>query len=110
MSYYEKHIFVCENIREPGKRVSCGLQDSKKIKDYLKLYIKEIAPEKNIRVNMSGCLDRCEEGPVQVSYPEGEWFCLKSESDVRIFTEHYIQKNDLEKIQDLRISNQKPSS
>ncbi|NBU98756.1 MAG: (2Fe-2S) ferredoxin domain-containing protein, partial [Spirochaetia bacterium] len=88
-SYYEKHIFVCENIREEGKRVSCGRAGSKKLKDYLKLKTKELCPDKNIRINMSGCLDRCEEGPVMVSYPEGVWFSLKTESDIDLFVKEY---------------------
>lgn len=103
-SYYEKHIFVCENIREEGKRVSCGRADSKKLKDYLKLKIKELCPEKNIRVNMSGCMDRCEEGPVFVDYPEGEWFCLKTEVDINRFIEAYVINNKKSEIGDIILS------
>ncbi|MCX7999779.1 MAG: (2Fe-2S) ferredoxin domain-containing protein, partial [Leptospiraceae bacterium] len=90
MSYYDYHIFVCENVREEGKRVSCGGQNSKEIREKLKLLIKELAPNKKIRVNMSGCLDRCEEGPVQVCYPKEIWLSLKSEEDIRLFVENYI--------------------
>lgn len=99
-SYYEKHIFVCENVREEGKRVSCGRANSKKLKDYLKLKIKEHCPDRNIRINMSGCLDRCEEGPVIVSYPESEWFCLKTEGEIDLFVENYIIHGDKTKIQE----------
>ena len=35
-----------------------------------------------IRVNQSGCLDRCEEGPVCVVYPEGTWYTYVDEMDV----------------------------
>ena len=42
--FYEKHIFVCENIREgENARVSCGKHNSKKIREYLKQKIKEVA-------------------------------------------------------------------
>jgi (2Fe-2S) ferredoxin len=104
-SYYEKHIFVCENIREEGKRVSCGRAGSKKIKDYLKLKIKELCPDKNIRINMSGCLDRCEEGPVMVSYPEGVWFSLKNEAEVDLFVKEYILENSESNLHNLILSN-----
>ncbi len=105
--YYEKHIFVCENIREEGKRVSCGRAGSKKLKDYLKLKTKELCPDKNIRINMSGCLDRCEEGPVIVSYPEGIWFSLKNENDVDLFVKEYILENSENNIKNLMLSNSK---
>lgn len=103
MSYYECHIFVCENVREEGKRVSCGRQNSKEIREKLKLFIKELAPEKKIRVNMSGCLDRCEEGPVQVCYPQEIWLNLKSEEDVRFFVENYIVNQSEDSIARLKI-------
>jgi len=105
--YYEKHIFVCENIREEGKRVSCGRAGSKKLKDYLKLKTKELCPDKNIRINMSGCLDRCEEGPVIVSYPEGIWFSLKNENDIDLFVKEYILENSENNIKNLMLSNSK---
>jgi (2Fe-2S) ferredoxin len=89
--YYEKHIFVCENSREQGKRVSCGWSNSKEIREYLKLKVKEVLPEKKIRVNTSGCLDRCEVGPVLVVYPEGLWFSLKTKEDVDQFVENYLK-------------------
>lgn len=101
--FYEKHIFVCENVREgENARVSCGKQNSKKIKEYLKQKIKENAPDKKIRVNMSGCLDRCELGPILVSYPEGDWFTLKTESDVDLFIQNYILQNEPRSIQNLK--------
>ncbi len=104
--YYEKHIFVCENLRtEENARISCGKFNSKKIKDLLKQKLKESGSTKKIRINQSGCLDRCELGPVQVSYPEGIWFSLKSESDIDLFLSEYILNDDLEKIKTLLIDN-----
>ncbi len=88
---YEKHIFVCENIREAGaKKPSCGNQGSSQLRQQLKEAVKKAYPDRKIRVNMSGCLDRCEEGPSQVCYPEGGWFCLKTESDVQEFVNTYL--------------------
>ncbi|MCB1180240.1 MAG: (2Fe-2S) ferredoxin domain-containing protein [Leptospiraceae bacterium] len=103
MGFYEKHIFVCENSREPGKRISCGWSNTSKIREYLNLKIKELAPDKKIRVNKSGCMDRCEEGPVQVAYPDGVWVNLKSEKDVDDFVNSYILKNDLGAIDHLLV-------
>lgn len=103
MSYYDYHIFVCENIREEGKRVSCGRQNSKAIREKLKLLIQELKVNKKIRVNMSGCLDRCEEGPVQVCYPQAIWLSLKSEEDINNFVKNYLLNNDEKAIENLKI-------
>lgn len=102
--FYEKHIFVCENIREgENARVSCGKQGAKKIREYLKEKLKETSASKKIRVNMSGCLDRCELGPVQVSYPDGDWFTLKTEKDVDLFIKSYIVENKIEALSNVKI-------
>ena len=37
---------------------------------------------KNIRVNQSGCLDKCESGPVMVIYPQGIWYNYKNKMDI----------------------------
>jgi (2Fe-2S) ferredoxin len=34
----------------------------------------------DVRVQKSGCLDKCESGPTCVVYPQGEWFCLTEEA------------------------------
>ena len=37
---------------------------------------------KRVRVNMAGCLDRCEFGPIMVIYPEGVWYRPQNPADV----------------------------
>jgi len=46
------------------------------MRDYAKQRVKELglAGEGKQRVNMAGCLDRCEEGPCIVVYPEAVWY------------------------------------
>ena len=45
--------------------------------------------EGKARINMAGCLDRCEEGPVIVVYPEEVWYTYVDQEDVdEIITEH----------------------
>ena len=48
-----------------------------------------------VRVNKAGCLDRCEEGPVCVVYPEGVWYT-------------YIDEEDVDEIIDSHLKNGKP--
>jgi (2Fe-2S) ferredoxin len=46
----------------------------------------------NIRVNASGCLDRCELGPNMVIYPEGVWYHYESTEDVdEILQKHFLE-------------------
>jgi (2Fe-2S) ferredoxin len=35
-----------------------------------------------VRINKAGCLDRCEEGPVLVVYPDAVWYGRVQPSDV----------------------------
>ncbi|MGH8600390.1 MAG: (2Fe-2S) ferredoxin domain-containing protein, partial [Burkholderiales bacterium] len=49
----------------------------------------KLAGPGKIRVNQSGCLDRCDEGPVMVVYPEAVWYTYVDEEDVdEIISEH----------------------
>ena len=42
-----------------------------------------------IRINESGCLDRCELGPTLVIYPEGVWYKCETKEDVdQVLVEH----------------------
>ena len=71
MSYYERHVFFCCNQRDSGEQC-CNGSGSQKLRDYAKDRVKSLklsGPGK-IRVNQSGCLDRCKEGPVMVIYPD----------------------------------------
>tara|TARA_B100000945_G_C20311824_1_gene563201 strand:- start:98 stop:313 length:216 start_codon:yes stop_codon:yes gene_type:complete len=35
----------------------------------------------DVRVNKSGCLDKCENGPSCVVYPEGIWYSLTDDEE-----------------------------
>jgi (2Fe-2S) ferredoxin len=85
MSYYQRHIFFCVNDRGlNADRPSCNRCGSAGMRDYAKGRIKELglAGEGKVRVNQAGCLDRCEEGPVCVVYPEGTWYTYVDEMDI----------------------------
>ena len=52
-----------------------------------------------IRVNQALCLDRCEEGPVCVVYPEGTWYTYVDESDVdEIIESHLLNGKSVERL------------
>jgi (2Fe-2S) ferredoxin len=87
--FFDKHIFCCTNRREPGHtRGCCAEKDAEKLRDYMKLKVKEAGIPK-ARVNNAGCLDRCELGPTMVIYPEGVWYSCKTKADVdEVIREH----------------------
>ena len=65
----------------------------------------ELSGQGNIRINTSGCLDRCEEGPVCVVYPEGVWYTYIDEMDVdEIIDSHLVNGKVVER---LKISDKK---
>jgi (2Fe-2S) ferredoxin len=35
-----------------------------------------------VRINKAGCLERCEEGPALVIYPEGVWYTYVDTEDI----------------------------
>ena len=90
MSYYKHHIFFCCNQRDEG-RACCNDHGAQDVRDYAKDKIKSLGlsgPGK-ARVNMAGCLDRCEEGPVMVVYPEEVWYTYVDREDIdEIVSEH----------------------
>jgi (2Fe-2S) ferredoxin len=91
MSYYAHHVFVCCNQREGGDRTCCNDKGASKLRDYAKKRMKALGLDGKgqTRINQAGCLDRCEEGPCIVVYPEGVWYTYVDEQDIdEIIAEH----------------------
>jgi (2Fe-2S) ferredoxin len=90
MSFYQHHVFVCCNQREGGKQC-CNDHGSTEMLDYAKARMKELklAGPGKARINMAGCMDRCENGPVIAVYPEGVWYTYIDKQDIdEIISEH----------------------
>jgi len=89
--YFTTHVFVCGNRRPDGhERGCCASKGSEKLRDYMKVRAKELGL-KTVRINQSGCLDRCELGPCAVIYPEGVWYRLDSREAVdRVIEIHIV--------------------
>ena len=90
MSYYKHHVFFCCNQREPGENC-CQNHKADELRDYAKNRVKALglAGKGKVRINKAGCLDRCEEGPCLVVYPEAVWYTYVDKSDIdEIIQEH----------------------
>ena len=89
--YFEAHVFVCCNRRPDGHaRGSCAAAGSERLRDYMKARAKEMGL-KGVRVNTAMCLDRCEQGPCVVVYPEGIWYRIGSTADVDAVLEGHVR-------------------
>jgi len=102
MSYYQQHVFFCVNERGPeADRPSCNRCGASAMRDYAKAKVKKLglAGEGKIRVNQAGCMDRCEEGPVCVVYPEGTWYTYIDETDIdEIIESHLLNGKPVERL------------
>ena len=100
MSYYKYHVFFCTNLRADGS-ACCQRFNAQAMRDYAKQRSKElgITGEGKVRINTAGCLDRCQEGPVLVVYPEGVWYTYIDQSDVdEIIEEHLVNGHVVERL------------
>lgn len=75
MAGYKKHVFVCQHTRDgqTGKK-ACGNSGSALFRQKLKKEVATAGLNKEIRINASGCLGQCNQGPAMVIYPQGTWY------------------------------------
>jgi (2Fe-2S) ferredoxin len=88
---YDRHVFVCTNVKDGGKP-SCGARGSAEICETMKTQTKAhpALRSQRLRVNKSGCLGLCEEGPTIVVYPEAVWYTGVALQDVPELIESHL--------------------
>lgn len=88
--YYELHMFICTNRRNNAR--SCGGSGSEQILSHAKRILRSLQDNVNvsIRVNASGCMGRCQQGPVVVVYPEGIWYRCDSRTDIEAIISRHM--------------------
>ncbi|HUN91457.1 MAG TPA: (2Fe-2S) ferredoxin domain-containing protein [Burkholderiaceae bacterium] len=91
MSYYRHHVFFCLNQRDNGE-ACCAPHQAAAMQAHAKQRIKELkaAGAGGVRINKAGCLDRCEEGPCLVVYPEGVWYTYVDQHDIDEIVESHL--------------------
>ncbi len=82
-SHFKHHVFFCTNKRTNGN-ASCEDHGADALRDYAKGKVKALGllGEGKVRINSAGCLDRCNQGPVMVVYPEAIWYTFVDKEDV----------------------------
>lgn len=100
MKRFDKHIFICENVRPEGHpRGCCSEKGSVQLREKLKKRLKELGLASRIRANGAGCLDACEFGASMVIYPEQVWYGGVKENDLEeIIQSHLINNTPVERL------------
>ena len=90
--YFQRHIFFCLNERASGE-ACCAQHQAQQGFERCKAQVKALglAGPGKVRVNKSGCLDRCAAGPVAVVYPEGVWYTYVDASDIDEIVESHLK-------------------
>jgi (2Fe-2S) ferredoxin len=90
--YYRRHIFFCLNERTNGE-ACCANHGAQAAFDHCKKQVKAagLAGPGSVRVNRSGCMDRCAGGPVAVVYPEGTWYSYVDHSDIDEIVDSHLK-------------------
>ena len=75
MSHFRHHVFFCCNQRGEGE-TCCNNAGATVAQTYAKDRIGALRLKGagKVRINKAGCMDRCDEGPVLVVYPEAVWY------------------------------------
>jgi (2Fe-2S) ferredoxin len=100
VSYYKRHVFFCCNQREAPEKC-CAEFGATEMQKYAKDRVKALGlnGEGKVRMNKSGCLDRCEEGPVLVVYPEAVWYTYVDRTDIdEIIDRHVVNGEIVERL------------
>jgi (2Fe-2S) ferredoxin len=99
-SFYRHHVFFCLNQRDDG-RPCCMDRSAQLAQEHAKSRIKQLDlnGQGKVRINKAGCLDRCEQGPVLVVYPEGTWYTYVDLEDIdEIIDEHLVKGKVVERL------------
>lgn len=93
MPGFERHLFICTNVRPADHpRGSCSACGGELLRDLFKEAVARRGLKGTVRANASGCLDQCEHGPTVVVYPEGVWYGFVTPDDVdEIVQKHLVE-------------------
>ncbi|WP_137935856.1 NAD(P)H-dependent oxidoreductase subunit E [Chitinivorax sp. B] len=100
MSYFKHHVFFCTNQRAEGE-TCCNARGASELQAYAKDRVSKLGlkGQGKCRINKAGCLDRCDQGPVMVVYPEAVWYTFFDKEDIdEIIDEHIVHGRIVERL------------
>jgi (2Fe-2S) ferredoxin len=100
MPPYERHVFVCENLRDAAdERGCCSAKGASEVRSRLRVLAKAEGLRGRVRINTAGCLDQCAHGVTIVVYPEAVWYGAVTVDDVdEIFRSHVLGGQPVERL------------
>ncbi|CCD29620.1 Fe2-S2-type ferredoxin (modular protein) [Candidatus Glomeribacter gigasporarum BEG34] len=91
----DTYVFMCCNVRE--NKLACGnARDRDRMLDYFRQAIlarqADFQPGRRVKVNPSGCLSHCAQGPTVVIFPDNVWYRCRTIEDIdAIVDQHLVQ-------------------
>lgn len=78
-------------MRDDG--MCCQQFDALEKRKEVKQYAKELGltGQGKLRINTAGCLDRCDEGPIAVVYPDDVWYCYETVEDLKQIIHDHLE-------------------
>lgn len=95
-NHFEHHVFFCLNQREDGA-ACCMDNGAEAAFDYMKSRVKKLSlnGKHKVRINRAGCLDRCNEGPLLVIYPQAIWYTFVDNDDIEEIITSHLMRNEV---------------
>lgn len=90
-NFYQHHVFFCLNHRDNGE-ACCMDKGAEAAFDHMKMRVKKLglSGKDKVRINRSGCLDRCAQGPLMVVYPQAIWYTFVDNDDIDEIIESHL--------------------
>jgi (2Fe-2S) ferredoxin len=100
MPKFERHIFICGNVRPAGHpRGCCDPSGTGELQKRFKQRLAELGLKGKVRANQAGCLDQCEHGPNLVIYPDAVWYGFVTLADVdEIVSSHIVAGQPVQRL------------
>ena len=95
-NFYQHHVFFCLNQR-PNGEACCQDKGAEAAFDHMKARVKKLglSGEGKVRINRSGCLDRCDKGPIMVIYPQAVWYTFVDNDDIDEIVDSHLLNNQV---------------
>jgi len=91
MSHYRHHLLFCTNQRQAGD-LCCNNHSATDMAHHAKDYVHTLGIT-DVHVNRTGCLGRCDKGPMAVVYPQGVWYSYSGISDIEEIVREHLQND-----------------
>ena len=79
------HVLICSGS-------NCIARGAKSLRDEFEIHLKNLKIRDEIKLVNTGCIGLCEQGPFVIVYPEGVFYSLVKNKDVKVICEEHLYK------------------